>query len=176
MVVLCLLLGMGMGAVTNIVNGRVSATYFVAFMAWHEDEVPAKAIPQGMLEGGALGLFYGIVLSIATAASTGLRCPVGPAARAAVRAVPLSLSFWIMGGIIGMISARAGGPMFHAPLARVPKAGIARLAYAWVGGSIVGGYTSAFVGALYVSIWLHIHWRKRPQSTVQGFEILPLNR
>jgi hypothetical protein len=173
---LCLLLGMGMGAATNIINGRVSPIYFVAFMAWDEDEAPTKAIPQGMLEGGALGLSYGIVLSIAAAASTRLRCSLSLAARAAVRAVPLSLGCWIIGGIIGMIWEQAGGPLYQAPFARVPPAGSARLAYAWVGGSIVGGYASAFIGALYVSIWLHLHWKKRAQSAAQGFEILPANR
>ena len=103
-IALCLVLGMSIGALTNIVNVRVCSYYYrvlLGWWSWDEGRVRVAAIFQGMLEGGALGLLFGIVLAIAATASTALRCPVSLAVGMALRVVPIALLCWILGGIAG---------------------------------------------------------------------------
>src|SRR4051812_13491091 len=94
--------GAVLGAGAKGVNGLMSGEYFSIVMGWNAIEAPLLAIPQGMLEGGALGAVLGIVVAISFAASTRLRGRSGLALRAWGVAVLAALVCWGAGGACGV--------------------------------------------------------------------------
>jgi hypothetical protein len=139
-------------------------------MGW-EDKVELRAIGQGSLEGGALGLAFGIITSVSFAASTRLRGTLGIALRTLGLAVIVALICWLLGGIIAlMISGTWPGWYVRTfPVARWTRS-LARVA--WVGGSIWGGYGGSLLGALVCCIYQHLRWRKTCQLEGTRFEVL----
>lgn len=168
-------LGAVLGAVTNLVNGSVSGEYFSIVMGWNAIEAPLLAIPQGMLEGGALGAAFGIVVAISFAASTKLRGGSGLALRAWGMAVLAVLVCWGVGGACGVGIASCSPNLFHA-MFPPSRAAVELSRYAWVGGSIWGGYGGTIVGSAVACIYLHVRWRRERQRGDGAFEVLPAAR
>ena len=166
--------GAVLGFVTNAVNGRVSPDYFEAVMRWPRDDVPAYAVVQGMFEGGALGLFFGLVFGVAVAASSRLRCPVGLAAPVVWKVMLLALVCWAAGGAAGVALAAMAGDSFAATFVRVPPDPAEALRYAWVGGSIWGAYAAAVMGVVYGAVSLHRRWHRHWSETTPGFPVMPV--
>jgi hypothetical protein len=171
---LCVWAGAVLGFATNAVNGRVSPEYFQAVMRWPREDVPAFAVVQGMFEGGALGLLFGLVFAIAVAASSRLRCPVPLAAGVVWRTVLLALACWAAGGAAGVAVAAVAGDWLGLVLAPVPPDSGHMLGYGWVGGSIWGGYAAAAIGAVYGAVSLHRRWHRHWAETTPAFPVLPL--
>src|SRR5215217_5539036 len=140
--------GAVLGFATNAVNGRVSPEYFETVMRWQREDVPAYAMVQGMFEGGALGLLFGLVFAVAAAASSRMRCPAGLASGVVWRAMLLALACWAAGGAAGVGLAALAGNWFGANFRGVPPEPGQMLRYAWVGGSIWGAYAAAALGPL----------------------------
>jgi hypothetical protein len=164
--------GVSLGAVTNLVNGAVSPFYFWAVMRWRVSEIWYLAVLQGMLEGGLLGLFFGVVVAISFAASTRLFGTLPLAIGALVRAVLVALCCWAVGGLLGLFLTSLSMDFWY------PKGGLyststmsQRLGYSWVGGSIWGAYAGTPAGAIFACVWLHLKWKRRPP--VPAFEVLP---
>src|SRR6476646_6358587 len=102
LLVVCPAIGIAVGALTNIINVRISPIYYALLMDWNLEETPTLAIGQGMLEGGGLGTAVGLLLAVSVIASTGCRCPTRLAISRAFRAVGIAVICWILGGIAGI--------------------------------------------------------------------------
>src|SRR6185369_10207707 len=98
--------GAAMGAVTNAINGQVSADYFAIVMCWDGLAASRLAIFQGVLEGGAMGVVFGICFAIVIAASTRMRCPIRLALKALAIALAIVAVCWVIGGIVGVVLSR----------------------------------------------------------------------
>lgn len=172
LLILCFGISLGamLGAVTNIVNGPVCPEYFIFLMGW-EDRVELRAIGQGSLEGGVLGLAFGIITSISFAASTRFRGTLGIAMRTLAVAVVVALICWVFGGIVAVVISRTW-PAWYVRTFPVAQWSPRLTRVAWVGGSIWGGYGGSMVGALVSCIYQHRSWRKSCQQDRTRFEVL----
>jgi hypothetical protein len=167
--------GAVLGAATNVVNGSVSGEYFSIVMGWNSIEAPFLAIPQGMLEGSGLGAGFGIVVAISFAASTKLRGRSDLALRAWGIAVLVALVCWGAGGGCGVAIASCSPNLFHAMFPQ-SRAAVELVRYAWVGGSIWGGYGGTVVGSVVACIYLHVRWRRECRRADGRFEVLQAAR
>jgi hypothetical protein len=169
-----LAIGVSVGAVTNAINLRVSQNYFERVMNWRRD-VPLRTILQGMLEGGVLGLFFGLTLSIASAASSRLRAPFRLVLRVLLNAVTIVLICWIAGGTIGACLATFDPQLFWLIIPVGPPSwGLTR--FAWVGGTIWGAYAGTAIATLTGCIMLHRRWRSAaaPALVTTAFPVIPI--
>ena len=94
-----------LGAMTNTVNGAVSPDFFRDVMGGHwlsDADVWLASIRQGLFEGAARGTEYAILFVVLTCVFSARRCYLGAAARCALLALILALSFWVAGGATGM--------------------------------------------------------------------------
>jgi hypothetical protein len=54
-----------LGAITNAVNGRVSARYFVTILGWRDvEDMWRESIAQGIFEGSIWGVEFGGLVSV----------------------------------------------------------------------------------------------------------------
>jgi hypothetical protein len=168
-----LFLGVAVGAFTNAVNVQVSEQYFSSTMGWTSDVVPLT-VRQGMLEGGALGLFFGFVFSIAGAASSRLHAPLGMLLRVTWDAVSIVLICWIVGGPIGVALAAAMPDFFTSTFTQAPSEHRALLRFAWVGGTIWGAYGGTAIAALAGCVLFHLRWRRTIRDSAEGQRFTPI--
>jgi hypothetical protein len=154
----------------TFINGRVSPDYFAIVMSWDWADAPSLAVLQGMIEGAPVGFAFALFLSIVVAASTRMRCAIGPALRALAAALGIVVTAWMIGGVIGVtlsiIWPRLWGFFF---IGVPPRVNLQR--FAWVGGSIWGAYGGAAIGLIVASVMLHRQWR-RTHGTPRAFAIV----
>jgi hypothetical protein len=165
--------GAALGALTNQINGSISSEYFSIVMGWDRETAASFAIPQGMLEGGALGTLFGVVVTFAFAVMTRFCGSLRLAVRAWLLAALTVLVCWTIGGACGAILGYAAPDVFRAlfPLSRFLNAGIAR--FGWVGGSIWGAYAGTLIGCILACVYLQVAWRRSLRQAGAGFEVLP---
>lgn len=174
-----MVLGMGiaagvvLGALTNAVNGHVSPEYFAAVMGWNPADAGRLAITQGVLEGAILGGVFGLAVAISFAASTGARGPMGLVVRALGMAVVIVLVCWAVFGALGVLLAVADPRSFRSLFIGVPADPDGTRRYAWVGGTIWGGYAGALMGAVVACVWQHRTWGRLRAAPRTPFEVLP---
>ncbi len=168
-----LAVGVLLGALTNVVNGSVSPWYFAAVMGWEEREAPTRAIFQGMLEGAALGLIFGVVTAMSFAASTGFRGTAGLALRSLLTGTVVALACWAVGGACAVLFVWAAPDLYRATFYPVPPGVGPALRFAWVGGSIWGAYAGCVLGGVAVCVSQHVRWRRLRARDVTAFEVLP---
>jgi hypothetical protein len=142
-------------------------------MRWDTDGVWLRAVVQGMLEGGVLGGLFGVVVAVAFAASTRLRGPLWLATGALAVAVMAVLVCWVAFGVLGVVLAVSDPGAVRAVLPGVPTDDAGTRRYAWVGGTIWGGYTGAAIGAFVACVWQHFRWRRLRRTWGAAFEVLP---
>ena len=162
--------GFGLGAITNAINGQVSADYFAIVMSWDWQFAPIAAVMQGAFEGAVVGLVFGVFISVVLAASTKMRCPLPLAMEGVKLAIGVVAGSWVIGGITGTVLARLVPNLWGFVFVGVPpRVNLAR--FAWVGGSIWGAYFGAAVAFVAAPIYLHITWR-RTTRRVRGFPMV----
>jgi hypothetical protein len=162
-----------LGALTNLINGSISWEYFSIVMGWDPVASGFLAIPQGMLEGGALGTLFGVVVAFAFGVMTRFSGGLALAVRAWLLAAMTVLVCWTIGGACGAILGYTEPDLFRAlfPLSRALSAGIVR--FAWVGGSIWGAYAGTVVGCVLACVYLYVKWRRVLRQAGAAFEVLP---
>jgi hypothetical protein len=163
--------GAVLGAVTNMVNAGVSAQYFAIVLRVRADHAWIWGIQQGMFEGAILGAVFGVVVGISFAASTRFYGPFHIAARAWWVAVAVALVCWLVGGVCGWLVGRASPVGFQRmfPLAPADPGKVAR--FAWVGGSIWGGYAGTVVASVAACVYQHVAWRRENERVERRFEV-----
>lgn len=150
------------GALTNLINGRISPLYFVRIMGWeNSDAVWRMAITQGIFEG----VFFGILLSLifTTVVGTVSRafCPYRLGLCYLLIILLVALGGWALGGFFAIGLAALSPEFYRSAFYGVPFDRIEMLRYAWVGGSISGLQLTAFVTVIIVSVIFRSHWYKR---------------
>jgi hypothetical protein len=162
-----------LGVLTNSINGSISPEYFSVVMGWGRAMAGDLAITQGMLEGGALGAFFGVVVAISFAASTRLRGGLALAVRAWLLAALTVLVCWTLGAACGATLGYVAPGYFQAlfPLSRLLNSGIGR--FGWVGGSIWGAYAGTGVGCVLACVYVQVKWRSVLRQAGTAFEVLP---
>ena len=174
-----LTLGSAVGVLINAVNGGVSSEYFVAVLGAGPGDLHNLIFLHGAAEGGLLGLLFGVTLAIAAAASGRLRVPLQMALVTLALAVAVDVACAVGGAVVGVAWAVVSPASFHAavPLAAgIAGADLAR--FAWVGGSIDGGYLGAAIAAVVGCVQLHYRWRSTVRRAAIGgqFAVLPVRR
>lgn len=169
-----IVVGIAMGALTNLINVRISREYFEKVMWWSGSVAVETrlAIQQGMLEGGALGTIAGIALSVTIAASARLRCPAGFGLRTLAVALGLALVCWFIGGGVGAFLGSTVPALWGTRFISVPL-GASTVRFAWVGGSIWGAYAGTVIAALISTVGFHLRWKRRVSTArAEGFAVI----
>ena len=162
--------GVLLGAATNAINDSVCSDYFAIVMSWDGTHPILQAVVQGMLEGFALGLFFAFFFTIASAASTRLRCPLSLAMRTLAMAVAIVLVCWIVGGVAGVILSLIRPQLWGFFFVGVPSR-VSLPRFAWVGGSIWGAYGGTILALIVCGIHVHLRWR-RISGPTRAFAVL----
>jgi hypothetical protein len=162
--------GSAFGAITNSINGQVSRDYFAITLSCDWAAAPAMAIERGAVEGAVIGLFYGVFLTVAVAASTRMRYPVWLTMRALAWSLGVVLACWVVGGVGGTILAEVKPSLWGFVFAGVPPR-VSLPRFAWVGGSIVGAYVGTAVSFVIATVRVHLRW-KRMGPPVHAFEVV----
>jgi len=151
--------GAALGAITNTVNGWVSALYFRKIMGWEDvQDVWRASIAEGILEGILLGLTFGLIFSAVVGIVSKARSPFGLAAIYLLLISVATLVCWALGGAIALGLGTLSPEFYRHTFYGVPDDFEQLLRFAWVGGSIwglqAGGLASVIVGSvLYLAKW-----------------------
>jgi hypothetical protein len=133
--------GVFLGAVTNAVNGAVSPQYFRDVMGWTWRAIPnvwLASIEEGMLEGMAYGFGYALIFVTLTCILSACRCYLGTAGKYSLIAFAITLIFWAIGGACGIAYAYAFPDHCDPCFFGYHASRDSLLCYAWVRGSIWG--------------------------------------
>src|ERR1700722_9801945 len=88
-----------LGALTNFINGQVSALYFHNIMRWdHAENIPRAAIAQGVFEGLVCGLIFGTIFVAAISRISKLRASISYSLSFLGLFFVTALVAWIIGG------------------------------------------------------------------------------
>jgi hypothetical protein len=160
-----------LGALTNFINGRVSPLYFKNIMRWKEvANIPRAAIAQGILEGLICGLIFGTIFVVAVSIISRLRVPIGQSITYLGFLFFSAFLAWCMGGVTAMALAWISPDFYRHVFIGVPEEPSSMLRYAWVGGSIWGVQFGGFALLIVWVVVFGIKWRatnrvQTPQET-----------
>jgi hypothetical protein len=143
-----------LGAVTNLINGRVSPLYFQNIMRWTDvSDVPRAAIGQGVFEGLICGLVFGTIFVTAVSLISKLRLSIRSSLSFLFLLIGSAFLAWCVGGIVAMFLAWISPEFYRRAFFGVPEDFSSMLSYAWVGGSIWG---VQFGGLGLLIIWITV--------------------
>jgi hypothetical protein len=149
-----------LGAVTNSVNGRVSPLYFQNIMRWHDvADIPRAAIGQGILEGLACGMIFGVILVTSLSLISKLRLQLRPALSLLGQLLGSALVAWFLGGLLAMFLAWISPEFYRRAFRGVPVDLPDMLRYAWVGGSAVGVQLGGFALLIIWIVVFRVKWK-----------------
>ncbi|WP_179334729.1 hypothetical protein [Winogradskyella costae] len=154
----CIFLGGFIGAVTNIINGAVSPTYFRNVMGWDFYEIWLASIAQGIFEGLIYGVIFSIIFTSAFSLITKNTGTYKFAFNQLLKIILLVILCWIIGGIIAILLATLSPDFYQSNFYNVPTDKTEMLKYAWVGGSIWGGMIGGILSAFFSVILLKNNW------------------
>ncbi len=150
--------------------GSVSPLYFITILHWHNVENVWRAcIAQGVFEGLVSGFFFALIFTVATAYFTGAACTYRFAAKHLLGIVVGAYACWIIGGLAAMGLATLSPDVYRRLFIGVPEEFDARLAYAWVGGSIWGAHFGAFFCLILGIFFLRASWQRESAGCTTRF-------
>lgn len=162
--------GVGLGVISNSVNGYVSPSYFVEVMGWTDvKNVWLASIVQGAVEGGLYGAIFAGVFIVLGLARIRFSCSTSSAIRYLLGVVLATIVLWTLGGTVAAVSAYASPEYWARRVILIEPSDVKSLmSYAWVAGSIMGGVFGG-VGALIMGIVLlkAIYGKASSDSTLQ---------
>ncbi len=156
-----LLIGIGgwIGATTNLINGNVSEEYFRRIMGWEFNGIWKAAILQGIFEGLLYGVIFSFLFTIGFAILTNRKADWKFVKKQLKRVIFMIYGCWGIGGIIAIILAFAFPENYDRLIYLVPQETLARIGYAWVGGSIWGGMIGGVISLVYGLIITNREWK-----------------
>ena len=148
-----ILFGAIVGAITNSINGLVSPRYYEVILGWEGvNNIWRASIAQGIFEGVIFGTLLSLLFVTIVGLITKVKCSYKLGVKYLTGIIALSIIFWILGGIMGLLLSLLSPEFFQSRFHNVPKETIALMKYAWVGGSIwgieLGGFISVILGSL----------------------------
>ena len=151
-----------LGAVTNFVNGRVSSLYFQNVMRWKDIvDVPRAAVAQGIFEGLVFGLTFGTIFVAAVSIISRLRLRVGHSLCYLGALLGSAFLAWCVGGALALILATISPDFFRHAFIGVPEDIPGLLKYAWVGGSIWGVQFGGFALLIVWIVVFGLKWKAK---------------
>lgn len=154
------------GALTNLINGRVSPLYFVNIMGWSNDDfVWNMAIAQGIFEGVFFGIFLSLIFTTVVGIVSRASCPYRLGLRYLLAILLIALGGWVLGGLFAMGMAALSPEFYRNAFYKVPLDSSEMLKYAWVGGSIIGLQLFALLAVILVTVIFRANWRRENYST-----------
>lgn len=154
-----ILIGVLIGATTNLINGNLSEEYFRRIMGWEFEGIWKAAVLQGIFEGLIYGLIFSFIFTIGFAKITKMNADWKFAKKQLKKIIIWIYGFWIIGGIIAIILAFVFPEEYDQIIYRVPKETSLRIGYAWVGGSIWGGMIGGIISVVYGLIITNRDWK-----------------
>jgi hypothetical protein len=146
--------GGALGALTNLINGRISPLYFQNIMRWRDvPDISRAAIAQGLFEGLICGLIFGTIFVVALSIISELRLGIAHALAYLGLLIGSAFLAWCLGGILAILLAWISPDFYRHTFRGVPEDFPSRLRYAWVGGSIWG---VQFGGFALLIIWIAV--------------------
>lgn len=143
-----------LGAVTNLINGRVSPLYFQNIMRWSDvSDVPRAAIGQGIFEGLICGLVFGTIFVTGVSLISKLRLSIRSSLSFLGLLIGSAFLAWCVGGLLAILLAWISPEFYRRSFFGVPEDFSSMLSYAWVGGSIWG---VQFGGFGLLIIWIAV--------------------
>jgi hypothetical protein len=155
-----------LGLATNCVNGWLSPSYFLQFMGSFWWPPPPEVIwrwsmAQGVFEGGLFGLILSAIFVTVAGVITEGTCPFGFGLKHLGGILAGAFACWLLGGILGVAVALLSPEYFSRASVGT---GPGLLAYAWVGGSILGVEWGGAACTLLGLMLLRANWRRRGES------------
>ena len=157
----CILIGAVIGATTNMINGYVSPVYFRNVMDWDFENIWKASIAQGIFEGLIYGIVFSIIFSSGVAIVTKGKASYSYLFPHLIKIMLLVYFCWIIGGITAMGLAALSPDFYKKALTNVPEDFKEMIAYAWVGGSILGSMFGGLLGITLGIIGIRTSWRKQ---------------
>ncbi len=165
LMIAAVLCGAAIGAGSNAINGAISPAYFQATLRWEGvTDLWRAALAQGIFEGLVLGLVFGVIVTLAVAIFSRMRCPMGFAVRHLLGIVLAVCLCWGLGGLISLGLASLSGEWYRQAFRNVPDEFGAMLRFAWVGGSIWGVLWGGLVCVIVGSALFPARWRRRQRT------------
>ncbi|HEY1066482.1 MAG TPA: hypothetical protein VGE52_10250 [Pirellulales bacterium] len=169
-------LGAALGAASNAVNGWVSPLYFVNILHWDDvQDVWRAAIAQGVFEGLATGLLFSLIFTAGAGYITGAACRYGFAIKHLLGIVAGAAGLWALGGLLAMGLAALSPEFYRRAIIGVPDDFREMLAYAWVGGSLVGLQIGGFAALVIGLVILRANWRRAVAAGGSNSSPIPAN-
>jgi hypothetical protein len=154
-----------LGGLTNAVNGWVSPRYFVTTLGWQDvEDVWRASVAQGVFEGLCFGVFFSLLFTAAAGLITRASCGYAFALRHLLGISAGALLCWGIGGVAGMGLAALSPEFYRRTFRGAPEESGARLAHAWVGGSIWGLEMGGLVCVVLGLVVLRASWRRRTEG------------
>lgn len=154
-----------LGGATNAINGWLGPTYFINIFGWDwmdPEEVWRASIAQGIFEGLLTGVLFSLLFAVGLGIITQGRAGFLFAVRYLALAVAVAVLFWGLGGLAAMGLAALSPTFYRQAIVGVPDEFAAMMAYAWVGGSILGLQLVGGVASIFVSlVLLRADWLRR---------------
>lgn len=166
--VVTILGGGALGALTNFINGQVSPLYFQSIMRWSDvPDIPRAAIAEGIFEGLICGLVFGTIFVVALSIISKLRVGIGQALSCLAFWIGSAFLAWCLGGVLAILLAWISPDFYRHAFIGVPQDFSSMLRYAWVGGSIWGVQFGGFALLVLWIVIFGLRWRanKPPQPT-----------
>ena len=155
------MLGAGLGALTNGINGRVSPLYFRNVLRWEDvSDVWRMSIAQGIFDGLVFGLVFTLIFATVVGLVSRARCPYTLGAFYLASIAVAALICWGLGGLTAMGLATLSPEFYRESFRGVPEETGAMLQYAWVGGSIWGLQFGGFASVIVGSVLFSAKWRQ----------------
>jgi hypothetical protein len=169
--VVAILAGGVLGALTNFINGRVSALYFQNIMRWNDvSDIARAAVAEGIFEGLICGLVFGTIFVVAFSIISRLRFGIAEALSYLGFWIGSAFLAWCLGGVLGILLAWVSPDSYRHAFIGVPQDFSSMLRYAWVGGSIWGVQFGGFALLVLWIVVFALRWKanKSVQATATG--------
>src|SRR5208282_113956 len=157
-----------LGALTNFINGRVSPWYLEKIMRWNGvSDIPRAAIAEGIFEGLISCLILGTLFVVALSIISKLRLGIAHALSYLGFWIGSAFLAWCLGGILAILLAWVSPDFYRHAFIGVPQEFSSMLRYAWVGGSIWGVQFGGFALLVLWIVVFGLRWKanKSVQAT-----------
>ena len=156
----CVMLGGLIGGTTNAVNGYVSPSYFRNMLGWDFPDIWTASVAQGIFEGLIYGTIFAILFCAAVGITTKAQANYRFVLRQLAKITGVVYICWILGGLFAVGLATLSPDYYRETVRQVPFDFQQMVAYAWVGGSILGGLFGGPLGLTFGILGVWTGWKK----------------
>ncbi len=165
----CVFIGIGIGMLTNMINGAISPLYFRNIMHWENVHNIWKAsVTQGIFEGGIYGIIFAVVFTIVVGVVTKGDVSYSTVCRFLAGLAITVLICWCLGGGFAILLALSSPEFYQHTFRGVPSETLPMIRYAWVGGSIWGAMFGCLFSLTIGLVVFKLKWNKNSNKVVSA--------